>query len=662
MATTVSPSALVDTVWNLFITFVYPSGVGVLHTIYLSHRARRAGRPHSRSIRVNVKLASGHSASIHTLALLEDNYGFMIVDSTNSEVDVVLVDMGDGREAIRQIQEVLDTYYRNRRTNFHAILTTHHHWDHMHGNDSVMEHFGISRCYSSRGENVLCQTHEVGDQAMLTFGHMIFEVISTPSHTQGSVVFKLTGANGIDCLFTGDTLFNGGIGVPFEGSAAQAKRSLVSLLRRADLESLVFPGHEYTLPLLSEIFSHHAKSMLDDHPRRFYVLCGLFTKAQHYRSLPFPTPTVPMRLGDEACVNPVYHELIEAASALRTLAKVRMIRQLAADDLWHPKLSDIGTPSEANSGIRIVTNKETNEPVVVEPPWVVSAFGCDLPIAGVWSHDLMHLRNCLQSVSEAVCSERRSQLLDHCVEFLDTYVLSHPLPDTVWSFPRDCQNSQKLFGGVHTEFAQFQVPNTRTIQKWLDGMAVYGWQLPAAVQKSLGASLRSLQKYVTRSDFVFFLANVGRDSWNSLDADELWGRIGRNSRPIVLPLHQVVKALQIPSNLQGEPGSRSPAVPLFIEAPHMFSHCKICMGRLVPRRSICPTGPSPYDDVSEAMFVKLMDEPRAKMEEETEQVSASPGGRHQWDLVVNSGAALHSFSSEEESVAIRAVEAQLVRS
>ena len=608
-----------------------------------------------------MKLASGRSASIHTLALLEDNYGFMIVDSTNSEVDVVLVDMGDGREAIRQIQEVLDTYYRNRQANFHAILTTHHHWDHMHGNDSVMEHFGIARCYASQGEHVLCQTHEVADQAILTFGNMAFEVIGAPSHTQGSVVFKLTGANGIDCLFTGDTLFNGGIGVPFEGSAAQAKRSLVTLLRRADLESLVFPGHEYTLPLLSEIFSHHAKSMLDDHPRRFYVLCGLFTKAQHYRSLPFPTPTVPMRLGDEACVNPVYHELIEAASALRTLAKIRTIRQLAADDLWHPKLSEVGTPSEANSGIRIVTNKETNEPVVVEPPWVVSAFGCDLPIAGVWSHDLMHLRNCLQSVSEAVCPERRAQLLDHCVEFLDTYVLSHPLPDTVWSFPRDCQNSQKLFGGVHTEFAQFEVPTTRTIQKWLDGMAVYGWQLPAAVQKSLGTSLRSLQKYVTRSDFVFFLANVGRDSWTSLDADDFWGRIGRDSRPVVLPLHQVVKALQIPSHLQGEPGSRSPPVPLFIEAPHMFSHCKICMGRLVPRRSTCPTGPSPYDDVSEALFVKLMDEPRAKLEE-TEQVSASPGGRHQWDLVVNSGAALHSFScGSDESVAIRAVdEAQLV--
>ena len=104
-----------------------------------------------------------------------------------------------------------------------AILSTHRHWDHTAGNAQLIASVASCRkVYGGRADGVPCCTHPVDDGAVIKVGEygLAVEVVATPCHTRGSVCFKLRGAGGRrSAIFTGDTLFCGGCGAPFEGDA-----------------------------------------------------------------------------------------------------------------------------------------------------------------------------------------------------------------------------------------------------------------------------------------------------------------------------------------------------------------------------------------------------------------------------------------------------------
>ena len=65
-------------------------------------------------------------------------------------------------------------------------------------------------------------------------------MIAVPGHTLGHIAYYGSG-----CLFCGDTLFAGGCGRLFEGTAAQMLESLARLSALPD-ETAVYCAHEYT--------------------------------------------------------------------------------------------------------------------------------------------------------------------------------------------------------------------------------------------------------------------------------------------------------------------------------------------------------------------------------------------------------------------------------
>lgn len=89
------------------------------------------------------------------------------------------------------------------------------------------------------------QVREVADGDALEYGGLRFEVIHTPGHTKGSVVYRVQRLGEPDVLFTGDTLFNAGIGrtdLP-GGDADELMASIRDrLLTQAD-DAIVLPGH-----------------------------------------------------------------------------------------------------------------------------------------------------------------------------------------------------------------------------------------------------------------------------------------------------------------------------------------------------------------------------------------------------------------------------------
>lgn len=69
----------------------------------------------------------------------------------------------------------------------------------------------------------------------------------TPCHTQDSICWFFEDKSKNErAVFTGDTLFIGGCGKFFEGTAEEMETALNKTLAKLPDDTRVFPGHEYT--------------------------------------------------------------------------------------------------------------------------------------------------------------------------------------------------------------------------------------------------------------------------------------------------------------------------------------------------------------------------------------------------------------------------------
>lgn len=121
------------------------------------------------------------------------------------------------------------------------ILTTHGHFDHTGGNDSLSRTFGCPAL--GAGDTIPGRGRVVADGERIPFGSSRFVVLATPGHTGDSLCYYLPGTPGV--VFTGDTLFIGGCGRLLGGSASELWESMNRLKQLPD-DTLVYPGHEYT--------------------------------------------------------------------------------------------------------------------------------------------------------------------------------------------------------------------------------------------------------------------------------------------------------------------------------------------------------------------------------------------------------------------------------
>ncbi|MBF0610668.1 MAG: hydroxyacylglutathione hydrolase [Magnetococcales bacterium] len=122
------------------------------------------------------------------------------------------------------------------------ILLTHHHQDHQGGVVELLRHYPAKVVGAGADQHRLPPLHiPVQEGSLLTLGEVTVQVMETPGHTIGHVVYRVE-----DALFTGDTLFHAGCGRLFEGTAQQM---WISLQKIASLSGTLrlFPGHEYSL-------------------------------------------------------------------------------------------------------------------------------------------------------------------------------------------------------------------------------------------------------------------------------------------------------------------------------------------------------------------------------------------------------------------------------
>ncbi|MCL4171295.1 UNVERIFIED_CONTAM: hypothetical protein GTU68_012870 [Idotea baltica] len=123
------------------------------------------------------------------------------------------------------------------------ILLTHHHADHTEGVEQLRNRGKIEVVGAKADATRLPKLDvQVAPGQPWRFGDHEVQIIDTPGHTVGHIVYFFSGAK---VLFSGDTLFAMGCGRLFEGTALQMWGALAELKKLPE-ETTVFFGHEYT--------------------------------------------------------------------------------------------------------------------------------------------------------------------------------------------------------------------------------------------------------------------------------------------------------------------------------------------------------------------------------------------------------------------------------
>ncbi len=187
---------------------------------------------------------------------LSDNYAYLLVCRETKEAAIVdvseagpvlaAIDQGAGTQDSRRDLSALLTHNRED-VRIMAILSTHHHQDHVGGNEEVRSRLGIDRVYghaSDRGR-IPGQTQYLQEDDSFEIGRLTVRALHVPGHTRGAVAYLVTHPQHDPVVFTGDTLFVGGCGRLFEGDPPMMQASLQKLAALVP-STRVYCGHEYT--------------------------------------------------------------------------------------------------------------------------------------------------------------------------------------------------------------------------------------------------------------------------------------------------------------------------------------------------------------------------------------------------------------------------------
>lgn len=174
--------------------------------------------------------------------MLEDNYGYVVVDENNHTMFVV-----DPAEPSR-ILPVLKEEETTQNRHFLGILTTHKHIDHAGGNQVIANAYPDVLIAGPENEPIPARNYGVNGGEKFKLGAANVKVLNVSCHTKAHVAYVVTGDPEMPpLLFPGDTLFVGGCGRFFEGSAEDMYKALYEVILTLPKDTKVYCGHEYTM-------------------------------------------------------------------------------------------------------------------------------------------------------------------------------------------------------------------------------------------------------------------------------------------------------------------------------------------------------------------------------------------------------------------------------
>ena len=241
-------------------------------------------------------LQDSQNMQISPIAAFSDNYIWLIHQP--GESTAMVVDPGDATPVLAELQR--------RNLSLGGILITHHHPDHVGGVTRLLADTPVP-VYGPTNSPASCITHPRREGDSLFYAGVEFRVLEVPGHTLDHIAYYATPDQSDPALFCGDTLFAGGCGRLFEGTAPQMHQSLGKLTALPP-ETAVYCAHEYTLANLN-----FARAVEPDS----HALQERIAREQQRRAT--QQPTVPSSIAVELATNPFLRSE-QAAVAAATVA------------------------------------------------------------------------------------------------------------------------------------------------------------------------------------------------------------------------------------------------------------------------------------------------------------------------------------------------------
>ena len=217
--------------------------------------------------------------NIEIIPCLNDNYSYLLCDEHTNIIAII-----DPSDFIS-----CDEIIKKKYNKLDYILNTHHHFDHVGGNQKLKEKYK-SKVLGSEIDKDRIPGIDIflKDKQNFKLGNSSLEVIFVPGHTKGHIAFYFKEEK---IVFTGDTLFSLGCGKVFEGTNDQMFNSL-NKLKNLPINTKIYCGHEYTKKNLEFCLEY-------DSNNKFLKKKNNWVKSKIESS----SPTVPVSIDEEKKTN-----------------------------------------------------------------------------------------------------------------------------------------------------------------------------------------------------------------------------------------------------------------------------------------------------------------------------------------------------------------------
>ncbi len=169
----------------------------------------------------------------------QDNNAYLLTSTATG--DQLLVDAADSPDRVLAL-------LAEGTGKLTSVVTTHQHWDHHRALPQVVEATGARTAAGADDADALPVTVDVrlGQGDAVTFGDITLDVVHLRGHTPGSVALAYHDPGGRTHLFTGDSLFPGGLGntkLPGQSFASLIEDVTTRVFDVYDDDTWVYPGH-----------------------------------------------------------------------------------------------------------------------------------------------------------------------------------------------------------------------------------------------------------------------------------------------------------------------------------------------------------------------------------------------------------------------------------
>ena len=171
---------------------------------------------------------------VEIIKCLKDNFSYLLINEKNNNACVI--DPSEPDPIIDLVEK--------KNINLKYILNTHHHYDHVGGNNDLKKKYGAKIVGFKDDKNRIPKIDIlVEDNQIWTYEDFEAKIFHIPGHTSGHICFHFFNEK---IIFSGDTLFSLGCGKIFEGTHSQMFNSL-KFFKDLPLDTNIYCGHEYTL-------------------------------------------------------------------------------------------------------------------------------------------------------------------------------------------------------------------------------------------------------------------------------------------------------------------------------------------------------------------------------------------------------------------------------